>query len=141
MKKIILSLLMTGMTIYSISQVKPIPRIEKDTLYTVSGFMFYPGLTLATGPYKRHYSANHGFGEHFRYIKGMSFPNDPKNWCDSIMILKVESLSKSALNNIYVRVRAKVHYTDGSSNKATLNINFEEAIKPKNRESSELIIP
>jgi hypothetical protein len=141
MKIVIPYLLMICSVIHSLGQSKLLPRIEHDTLYSLSGFKFYSGLTLSSGPPKRHYSANHGFGEQFRYVKGMAFPNDTKNWCDSITILRVESLSTSALNNIYVRVRARVHYTDGSTNKARLNINFEQAIKPKNGESPDLIIP
>lgn len=134
MKKIALFLLLCPLL--STAQ-KAVPRFEKDTLYTTSGYKIYKGqiLRLAIGT-----ASENG---KFRFVKlhnGLHL-YDSKFHNTNILVNKLSDYEVSGLGNIYIRVRGTITYKDSSKTKIDIDINFDRAIENFKGLPSELIVP
>src|ERR1700730_9422002 len=103
MKKLLLLFILCPL--FSFAQ-KPVPRFEKDTLYTTSGYKIYKGETLHFG---------HGTGKDgkFRFTRVISATGSYGLTNANIVIQKVKDYSVSSLGNPYIKIVGTILYRDG----------------------------
>lgn len=110
------------------------PKLENDTLFTSSGYKMYPGKIL-------HIGVGTGKGKGFRFLKDGTSYGSYKMAGATVLIEKVSDLRTSTVGNMYIFIRGRITFKDGSQSEITLNIAFDNALEDRPALPSELIVP
>ena len=127
MKKILFILLFFPLITFA---QKPLPRREKDTLYTSSGFNIYVGQTLKFGTG----SGNNG---KFKYVNIKNEVTYASLTNNSVVVKQLKNFGISSLGNAYIEIIGTIIFKDGSKGYIDIHMAFDNAIKY----STELIVP
>lgn len=136
MKKISKYILAPSIMIFTIvcNVQGQLPRFEKDTLYTSSGFKIYKGqkLTFAKGT---------GRDGAFRYVRVVKAGEIQKLTDNSVIVKKLWKYNISYLGNAYIMIKAYITYKDGSKGEEDFNLAFDLAIENFPGLPAELVVP
>ncbi len=100
---------------------KNLPRLDNDTLYTISGPKIYPGLVIQFG---------NGTGRKgaFRYISFMSVGTIPGISNTTAVVKKLSHFGINDLNESFIEMLATINFKDGSNGSLSMRISFEHAM-------------
>ncbi len=114
-----------------------VPRFEKDTLYTTSGYKIYEGQTLqlANG------TSAAGYFKHIKFHYSMARTDTYILQNSSILVKKLKNFKSSGSENNSIRVIGTATYKDNTKSEVDLMMDFESATANLAGQASELIIP
>ena len=134
MKKLLFVLLFSPLFTTAQSNL---PRFEKDTLYTTSGYKIYDGQTLqlASG------TSAAGYFKHIKFHYSMARTDTYILQNSSVLVNKLKSFKSSGPENNSIRVIGTATYKDNKKAEVDFIIDFESATENIAGQASELTIP